>query len=332
MIEKVCEFPEIYKIPIELKGNALKVLNAYLVKSKEQYLLIDTGFNNEECKRSLLEGLKEFGLTPSDVSVFLTHLHADHTGLAELFADSHLPIYMGKNDYEYLNYTLCGDYEQKINEIYLREGFPEKELKEQREDNPAMVYTVHHMFHASLLKNGDTFTIGNITFECVEVPGHTPGHMCLYIREQEIMFLGDHVLYDITPNVMEWPNVTNSLGKYLDSLSRIKAYPVKLALPAHRGKNREISLEKRIDDLIIHHEKRLEEVREILREKGKLNSYQIASRMRWSLRQRNWLTAPKQQKWFAMGEARAHIMYLLALGEVVKEDNGKEVTYRLIER
>ena len=329
MIEKVNENPEIYRLPVELKGNALKVLNAYVVRSEGQCLLIDTGFNNEECKKSLLSGLWELGLKPEAVSLFLTHFHADHIGLAEMFVrEGESRIYMGRVDYEYLAYMKHGAYIRELDALYLKEGFPKAELEEQKKDNPARNYTTAGMFPARLLDNGDKFTVGGVDFECVEMSGHTPGHMCLYIREQQIMFLGDHILYDITPNVMDWPGIPDSLGRYLDNLNRIQSYPVRLAFPAHRGGN-ERSVNVRARELLRHHEKRLQEVKEILRGSAGMTACKVASNMRWSLRGAAWEDAPKQQKWFAMGEAKSHLTHLLFLGEIIKEEQEEFITYRL---
>lgn len=48
------------------------------------------------------------------------------------------------------------------------------------------------------------------------------------------MLLGDHVLFDITPNITDWWDVPDSLGNYLRSLDKLEAYPVTLPLPGHR--------------------------------------------------------------------------------------------------
>lgn len=322
MVEKIYTDPEIYRIRVDLKGNALKNLNSYVIHSGEEWLVIDTGFNREDCKESFLEGLNELGISPERTSLFLTHLHSDHIGLTELFCPkkekqtSH--IYIGKTDYQYLDYIKNGNYAMEIDELYLREGFPKNELEEQKKDNPAQNYSTKGTFPAILLEHGDHFEIGDIELECIEVSGHTPGHMCLYIRNQQILFLGDHVLYDITPNVMGWPGIPDSLGRYLDNLMKIKQYPVKLALPAHRGGN-EKPLGDRIDELLSHHDERLEEIMQILKKNGKMTAYHVASKMRWSLHGATWDTAPKQQKWFAVGEARAHLLHLLTLGRISEE-------------
>lgn len=57
-----------------------------------------------------------------------------------------------------------------------------------------------------------------------------------------------------------------------------------------------------------------------------MTAYKVASNMRWSLRGASWESAPKQQKWFAMGEAKSHLTHLLLLGEIVREEKGEIIT------
>ncbi len=327
MIETISLKPEIYKINIPLKGNALRNLNCYVLKSNGKSLVIDTGFNTEDCKEHLIQGLKELDLELSDTALFFTHLHSDHTGLAEVFAEKNCQMYMGEKEFTYWKYTKDIRYWEYMDKLYIDEGFPIDVLEAQKNVNPARVSGARKAFPVTTVKDGSTIQIGDITLECLEVPGHTPGHICLYLRESRIMFLGDHVLYDITPNVSEWAGMKNSLGHYLSSLRKVKNYEIELALPAHRGGN-EKPVFQRIDEIILHHEKRLEETRQILREHKMLTAYEVASYMKWSLHGATWETAPRQQHWFAMGEARTHLAYLEEEGSIgIKNIDGKKVYF-----
>lgn len=49
MIEKI--LPNLYKIEIPLPRNPLKALNCYVFKDKERNLIVDTGFDREECRQ-----------------------------------------------------------------------------------------------------------------------------------------------------------------------------------------------------------------------------------------------------------------------------------------
>ena len=71
MIEKIYDNPEIYKIEIPLRGNALRVLNSYVIRSRGKVLVVDTGFRKEDCKKALQEGLDQLGLEAADCGSFL---------------------------------------------------------------------------------------------------------------------------------------------------------------------------------------------------------------------------------------------------------------------
>ena len=40
--------------------------------------------------------------------------------------------------------------------------------------------------------------------------------------------------------------------------------------------------------------------------------------MTWRIRARNWAEFPTPQKWFAVGEAMAHLDHLISLGQVAR--------------
>jgi glyoxylase-like metal-dependent hydrolase (beta-lactamase superfamily II) len=75
---------------------------------------------------------------------------------------------------------------------------------------------------------GDVLSYGGYDFEAISTPGHTPGQMCLYDAKSRVMILGDHVLFDITPNIVSWETMEDSLGTYLESLRKIAAYDVEV--------------------------------------------------------------------------------------------------------
>jgi glyoxylase-like metal-dependent hydrolase (beta-lactamase superfamily II) len=79
MIEKV--LTNLYKIEIPLPKNPLKNLNSYVIKGAERNLIIDTGWNQEECMNAMQAGLKKLGVDIKNTDFFITHLHADHLGL-----------------------------------------------------------------------------------------------------------------------------------------------------------------------------------------------------------------------------------------------------------
>jgi hypothetical protein len=68
-------------------------------------------------------------------------------------------------------------------------------------------------------------------------------------------------------------------------------------------------LQKRIQELKQHHQDRLDEIVSIL-EKSKMNAFRVASKMTWDIVSDSCDVFPISQKWFATGEAIAHLKYL----------------------
>ncbi|MCI1931657.1 MAG: MBL fold metallo-hydrolase [Clostridia bacterium] len=319
MYEKVNSNPDIYNIFVPLPNNPLKNLNCYVLKTPEKSLVIDTGFNREECKEALLGGLKELGIEQDNIELFITHLHSDHCGLVNKVAGPNTTIYMGRIDYEYMLEYADGDPWKKEEETYLREGFPPDAIEELRTTNPARAYALDKLFKAVCMDDGDEIKIvGDYTLKCILTSGHTPGHMCLYMEKEKIMFLGDHVLFDITPNITFWTRSRNSLLDYLNSLEKIKKYDVKLALPAHRTNNG-INFYERIEQIEKHHDFRLNQCMELISKNPGINAYDLAGKMRWKMRGKSWVDFPMPQKWFAVGETIAHTDYLFEKGLIDKK-------------
>jgi len=325
MVEQI--LPGIYRIPVPLVGNPLRELNSYLIRGDGRCLLIDTGFRQEPCRDALQAALDELGVRKEETDVLVTHLHADHSGLSDVFVGPEKQIYISDIDRRYLQ---SGDEREQIrvrqDQRYREEGFPEREAQALAWKNPARNSIAPPGGSNYVgLKEGDVLEIGGYRLRAILTPGHTPGHMCFWMEEQGAMFLGDHVLFDISPNITFWSTMPDALGTYMDSLRRISAYDVQLPLPAHRGIG---DFKSRVAALLQHHERRLEQVRQIVREHPGLTGYEIAGRMTWKIRCNSWDDFPVTQKWFAVGECIAHLDRLRLQGELRAEpQNGLQRYY-----
>lgn len=311
----------IYSFQVPLPGNPLKWLNVYVIKGENQgrNLLIDTGFKRQECLDALIAGMRELEIEPQDTDVLLTHLHSDHTGNApELIKLGSRPL-MSQIDNEVMNSD--GWPERKARA--LREGMPADIMEVVFDNNPATIYAPDP-FDAEWLNDGDIISYGGYELECLLTPGHTPGHICLYEKETKTMFLGDHVLFDITPNIVNWEEMGNSLSSYIESLKDIMNYEVVNALPSHRTTGN-LTMKERAEQIIKHHEHRLSETEEIIHNTPNLCAYEITGRMKWRIRAKNWEEFPPGQKWFAMGEALSHLDYLLNHGRIVRNKDSEGI-------
>jgi hypothetical protein len=103
---------------------------------------------------------------------------------------------------------------------------------------------------------------------------------------------------------------------------------IDLVLPGHR---RIITdHRKRIAELKEHHKTRLEEVLSILADHPQ-TAFEVASQMTWELDADSWDDFPRAQKWFATGEAIAHLRYLQRKDLIVRKDLNGTTAFTLNE-
>ncbi len=302
----------IWSFPINLPDNPLKWLNCYVIRCENggRDLLIDTGFNCPECLEDLTAGMRELKLDCSNTDVFFTHAHADHTGNAAALQRMGCRLLMGRIDYEHL---FRSPWQSQLARMET-EGVPEEILRELNARDPHS-WMVSGPFTAQLLEDGDTLSYGGYELKCIVTPGHTPGHICLYSAPERLMFTGDHVLFDVTPNITSSGMDVDSLGCYMTSLKKIEQYPVALALPGHRTAG-DIGFHQRVEQLYRHHLSRLREAQRIVEENPGINAYGTAALMSWQIRAKSWEDFPRGQKWFATGEALAHLVHLERCGSI----------------
>jgi glyoxylase-like metal-dependent hydrolase (beta-lactamase superfamily II) len=311
MIEEV--WPNIFRTEIPLPANPLKAINSYVVKGGDKFLIIDTGMNRPECLEAMQSSLKKLGVDMQQTDFFITHVHADHFGLVSELVNNSSKIYFNHPDAEIIRDP---HHWEKLATSAALNGFPTADLRAAIKKHPGHRYHARGPVDLCPLKEGDVIPIGDYAFRCVETPGHTKGHMCLYDPNTKIFFSGDHILGDITPNITLWSENHDPLRQYLESLDKVKDYDISLVLPGHR--NLLHHHRQRIAELRKHHEVRAEEVLSIL-EKGEQNAYQVASQMTWDIDCDVWEDFPLPQKWFAAGETLAHLQYLQGQGRVKRE-------------
>jgi glyoxylase-like metal-dependent hydrolase (beta-lactamase superfamily II) len=170
-------------------------VNAYLIQSKDQNLLIDSGCRDlfgPTCG-FVQEALKEVGLVPSDITdIFLTHLHPDHiagtinTDGTAVFENATLKVL----DKEY--------------NFWSSQDFDETEVNGADWANLAKAVLNAYKDCLETLSFDSDIASG---VSSVSIPGHTPGHSGFRVDDgnESLIQMGDilHVpnLQLINPNV-----------------------------------------------------------------------------------------------------------------------------------
>ncbi len=321
MTEKV--LPNLYRIEIPLPENPLRAINSYVILGLERNLIVDTGMNRKECMDAMCAGLEELGVDLNRTDFFITHLHVDHIGLVSRLITGSSRIYFSKIGAELM--SSAPDFD-KFLRFGRANGFPENDLLAAVRDHPAHKYGWDSHLAFCTLKDKETLGIGEYTFTCVETPGHTRGHMCLHENSRKLFISGDHILDSITPHIEAWSDDSNPLKDYLASLDKVSGLGIELVLPGHGAVF--TTCNERIQQLKDHHKKRAEELLSLLGE-GSKNAYQVASRMSWDINYDSWELFPLFQKWFAVGEAVAHLKYLETNGLVQRKMGGDQILFSL---
>ncbi|MDY6892290.1 MAG: MBL fold metallo-hydrolase [Chloroflexota bacterium] len=227
--------PGVHSIPV---GSAdfmgLYAPNVYLIVDSEA-ALIDSGYREREGVATRLEYIESVSPVRLEY-ILVTHPHPDHVGG-------------------------CRD---------IREVTGARVVNHSRAVDQVEEYEVT----ADVLVNdGDILDIGGVRLEVIHTPGHTHDSVCFFMKEEGILFTGDHIL-GIGTTVIEMPH--GDMAHYIDSLGKLLNYPVRLICPGHGPLIREP--ERKIRELIAH---RLEREQQILGclEKGEKNVAAIVAKI-----------------------------------------------------
>ena len=77
-----------------------------------------------------------------------------------------------------------------------------------------------------LLDDGQRMKIGDREFEVIHVPGHSSDSICLYCKEDEILFSGDAPLRIMTAG-------GSYSADFIDALENLMRHPIRTIYPGH---------------------------------------------------------------------------------------------------
>lgn len=144
--------------------------NTYLLSDENSALLIDPGFSEENEFIDFREHFSESGTHL--LAVLLTHAHVDHIlGLHRVLKDFEVPVYLNHSD------------------LFLWENFGSQ-------SRMFGLQAVDFDFIPTRLPAQKDFNIGPFVFDSLYTPGHSPDHVSIYFREENILIAGDTLFYE----------------------------------------------------------------------------------------------------------------------------------------
>ena len=148
------------------------VANIFFYRRGETTIMIDAGYNYDR----LAEKMGWLGIDAKSIRhILITHQDTDHVGAVEadglgLFKKAKL--YIGEIENRYLT----GEVRRRV--MHRLYKLPQVTINNKKQ----------------LLKDGETFKIGNIKIHAFLVPGHTWGHM-VYLIDDKYLFTGDTIWF-----------------------------------------------------------------------------------------------------------------------------------------
>ena len=321
----------IYRLEIPIPNNPLGSTNIYLIRGTNGDALIDSGWPNQSAFDALKQALVDSGSTVQNIrTVILTHGHRDHIGLAAVIKDASGATIVRHESEGFYSKSEGWDIVTRTWWDWLQSnGLPEHDVLDLKGRDWEVDIFQWRIDPDVMVKDGDHITAGDLDLEVIWTPGHSYGHMCLYDAAHKVLFSGDHVLPVITPHVSADPrSPAYPLAHFISSLKKLVHYDVRLVLPGHQQNFS--NLQQRIDEIIQHHDDRLNELLTVLDNEEK-TAFDISCLMSWTGMDgiTTWgIDLPSQQQMGAIGETLAHLELLEQEKVVEKVPRNSLIYYR----
>ncbi|WP_291536402.1 MBL fold metallo-hydrolase [Brevundimonas sp.] len=297
-------------------------VNVFAIEDGEGWTIVDTGLRTraaiEDWEKVLVAGL---GGRPV-VRLICTHMHPDHIGLAGWLCErAAAPLLMSRLEYltgRTLAGETAGDAPAEGEIFYRAAGWTEAQIVSWRQDYGGFAQGVSPLPRAyRRLEDGDVLTIGGDAWTVVMGAGHSPEHVCLWRKSDDVFISGDQILPRISSNVSVWPTEPDAdpLEDWMASLAKLRGMLPEEAfvLPSHGEPFH--GVHPRLDALKRGHEVALKRLERTLRQPSRVVDAFSAVFGR---------AVGDGVLGMATGEAQAHLNYLERRGRArrTRDENG----------
>ena len=322
---RVCDAPEIWCVELAMGRTFLPSVNVHVVLDAGEALIVDAGTADDYNDTRLMRALSRLGVDPAHTTVFCTHSHDDHTGLARELADAGAELVMSARsltDLQTFSSFECRDF---MVERLVAEGSEPGTARElvgslwgRRAD-----FTLDGV-RVRTVEPGEYLTCGRWPFEVVATPGHTPGHCILRLAEKNLAFTGDSLLFACSSFICFWPGVADSLGDQLATLRSYADMGLERVFLGH-GEQRGDFAERALANAA-HHERRCARALEAVRREPGRSGRELVCDLGWRAVGEGGLDAvPLNTRWFIFAESLTHLDHLVELGLIARRRDERGV-------
>jgi glyoxylase-like metal-dependent hydrolase (beta-lactamase superfamily II) len=320
--------PGVLRIPLPLPTDGLRAVNVYAIETDDGLTLIDGGWAIDVGRELLATSLRDAGFGIGDIRRFLvTHVHRDHYTQAVTVrreVGAHVSLGIGdKPTLDLVHRRPLGDEEPHV-QLLRQAGAPDLARSWADFSKSQTVDLSFWEYPDAWLSTDHRIPIGDRTLDAVATPGHTQGHYVFADDEAGLLFAGDHVLPTITPSIgFEPVPAALPLGDFLASLTKVRAMPDLLLLPAHGPVAP--SSHTRIDELLAHHDTRLALCRAAVDTSS--TARDVAAELPWTRHAHRLADLDVFNAALAILETRAHLELLVAQGSLSRVLGDEAVRY-----
>ncbi len=289
--------------------------NSVYVLRCDPVTLIDSGVATDLSWQALTDGLRDLHLQVRDIErVILTHKHIDHIGNAwrlQREAEAEICIHQCETksltDVDASGNRFAAMVSSRL-EVW---RVPEHLHPSKSSDAKMPDWQLEPCEQVMELDDGQILPTECEPLEVIHTPGHTMGSVCLKYGD-EALFLGDHVLRAISPNVGGGDMRSRGmLTHFLRSLDRVSPLGNDILLYPGHG-NRFDGLADRCAELKHHHDERLAKTRDAVSQQPR-TVFEVATELFGELSGFHVV--------LGCAEANSHLEHLVDLGEVHEADN-----------
>lgn len=278
-------FKGINQIKIPLARAGMDSINVYILEGTDGNLMIDTGWNTPEAFNFLAQEMKNSGFAMKDITdIVITHIHPDHFGLAGKIAElTGAKVFLSEADKSLLDSRYMHP-ERLLEEtsVFLKaNGVPDWELKTLTEASSNIRNYVTPVNGVNTVKTEEIISMAPFQFQVMVMPGHSPGHICLYEPNKKYLFSGDQILAEVVPNIGYHPQSgENPLGDYINSLNILSQLEVRFVFPGHGSVFSGLS--PKIDDIMRLQRDRMMAIQNFMGLEMK-SAYDVARGIQWDI-------------------------------------------------
>ncbi len=225
-------------------------VNVYVIEADGGGLILfDAGLGSETAQGALQAGFDRLGFRFEDVRrIVVSHGHVDHYGAARWVRErwarhgrgGELPVFAHPRDLMKIDERgpRLRDQHALYGAHFVKLGVTPEVLVALAAAGDGSTRLARRLPGVQPIQAGEVIEGRAIRFEVIEMPGHTPGLICLWAPELGVLIPADHLLEKVSPNPIieldaEGRTVHRPLAVYLESLERTRRLDVRLVMPGH---------------------------------------------------------------------------------------------------